>query len=171
MQLESIRGRLTANAEAILFLLAEVSEEQARWKPAPESWSILEVINHLGDEEKEDFRTRLDLTLHHPDRDWPGIDPQGWVEQRRYTERDFTESIERFQEERRRSLDWLGGLESPDWDRAHENPVLGRLSAGDLMRSWLAHDLLHIRQLARLHFDYLEILTGADYSPDYARRW
>jgi hypothetical protein len=36
-------------------MLRGVTEAQARWKPAPEEWSILEVINYLCDEEREDF--------------------------------------------------------------------------------------------------------------------
>ena len=41
-------------------VLAGVDAEQARWKPDADSWSILEVVCHLVDEEREDFRTRLD---------------------------------------------------------------------------------------------------------------
>ena len=79
--------RFQHNVLAISALVAEVDTTQARWKPAPQEWSILEVIHHLYDEEREDFRLRLDLILHHPDVPWPPIDPEGWVTARRSSDR------------------------------------------------------------------------------------
>ena len=58
--------RLAANADAFAALVDGVSDEQARWQPEPTQWSILEVVNHLADEEVEDFRRRMETTLLHP---------------------------------------------------------------------------------------------------------
>jgi hypothetical protein len=170
IDLESFTARLSSDAETIRSLVQGVSEEQARWKPAPEEWSILEVINHLYDEEREDFRQRLDFTLHRPGQPWPDIDPQGWVVERSYNERDLQESLAGFVEERQRSVAWLKGLPSLDWEACHEHPKWGEFSAGTLMVSWLAHDLLHIRQLTVLHWEYLSRLAKP-YSTDYAGTW
>jgi len=49
-------------AETIRALIQDDSDEQASWRPDSDSWSVLEVINHLYDEEREDFR-HLGLTL------------------------------------------------------------------------------------------------------------
>ena len=70
---------LEKSVKLIKQVLDGVSDEQSKWKPAPEKWSINEVVNHLYDEEKDDFRKRLDLTLHHPHEEWPGIDPEAWA--------------------------------------------------------------------------------------------
>ena len=59
MQPDGLRERLRANADVIAAQVAGVSDEQARWKPDPAQWSILEVMSHLADEEIEDFRARL----------------------------------------------------------------------------------------------------------------
>ena len=40
------------NASRIQRLVEGVSDDEARWRPAADSWSILEVVNHLLDEEK-----------------------------------------------------------------------------------------------------------------------
>jgi hypothetical protein len=170
VELEIIIGRLRANAEVLAALVADVSEQQARWKPEPEQWSILEVVNHLADEEVEDFRTRLDFTLHRPGEDWPPIDPQGWVGSRDYASRDLHESLERFLAARRDSLAWLEGLESPDWTLSYDHPSAGPITAGDLATSWVAHDHIHVRQLNRLHRDYL-VHELSRHSPRYAGRW
>ncbi|RMH74178.1 MAG: DinB family protein [Gemmatimonadetes bacterium] len=162
--------RLRANTPIIQGLIAGVSMEQARWKPAPEKWSILEVINHLYDEEREDFRQRLDYTLHKPGADWPPINPQKWVTERRYNERDLAESLHRFLTERQASLEWLHQLENPNWEHYKDHPIAPRITANRLLACWVAHDLLHIRQLNALHWAYLNHLSGEG-SLDYAGEW
>jgi hypothetical protein len=146
-----------------------VGDEQARWKPGPEEWSILEVVNHLGDEEVEDFRARLDAVLHHAGS-WPPIDPQGWPASRRYNDRALTESVDRFLAARADSLAWLEGLVDADWSLAYQHPSIGPISAADLLTSWVAHDYIHVRQINRLHRDWL-VATLSDHSPRYAGRW
>ncbi len=79
MTLDEMITQMTWQAERIRMLVDGVDDEQARWKPDAESWSILEVVNHLYDEEREDFRVRLDSMLHRPGENAPPIDPQGWV--------------------------------------------------------------------------------------------
>lgn len=162
--------RLGRNAEVIAALVAGLGEEEARWRPAPTQWSALEVVNHLADEEVEDFRTRLDFTLHRQGEPWPPIDPQGWVTAREYRARSPGESLERFLAARRESLAWLDGLVAPDWSLGYEHPSAGRLTAGDLLTSWVAHDHIHIRQLNRLQRQYL-VSELSDDSPDYAGNW
>lgn len=161
--------RLTENARVFEGLVGGVDAEQARWKPAPERWSMLEVLGHLYDEEREDFRQRLDYTLHRPGEAWPKIDPRGWVTARAYNERDVAESLRGFLEERERSLAWLRELKEPDWSVAQERPQ-GVLSAGDILASWVAHDLLHMRQLTRLHYEYVA-RVAEPYRVNYAGDW
>ena len=170
MQAEFAIHRLARNVEAIGGLVSGTSAEQARWKPSPAQWSILEVINHLADEELEDFRTRLDLVLHHPSRDWPGIAPKDWVVKRGYNSRDLPESLNRFIDARQASLAWLKGLSDPDWDREARTPGGEPMQAGRLLMSWLAHDWHHVRQMTRLHYEYLAQLAHPA-SLAYAGQW
>jgi hypothetical protein len=169
LQVAALLDRLRAHADVFAALVAGVGEEQARWKPEPAQWSILEVVNHLADEEVEDFRARLDAALHRPG-EWPPIDPEGWPAKRRYNERALGESLERFLAERAESLTWLDGLVAPDWSCAYQHPSFGPISAGDLLTSWVAHDHIHIRQINRLHRDWV-VASLSDRSPRYAGRW
>jgi uncharacterized damage-inducible protein DinB len=164
-------AQLTNNGAAIAALVEGIDAEQARWKPAPDAWSVREVINHLYDEEREDFRRRFDLTLHQPEADWPPNDPEGWVVQRSYNSRDLAESVANFRRERAESLTWLRGLRSPDLSREKQLPQFGiTLHAGDLLASWVAHDLLHLRQLVELN--YGDVRRQAEpYDIGYAGDW
>jgi hypothetical protein len=147
--------RLTRTGQAIVALAEDVPVEQARWKPSPDKWSVLEIVNHLVDEERADFRMRLEFLLHHPEREWPKIDPEGWARDHDYNSRDLSESLTNFKQERKASIDWLEELSDPQWENVYNHPSAGPLTAGSLMLSWLAHDLLHTRQICRVQWQYL----------------
>jgi DinB superfamily len=169
MDLEYLLTQMNLHAGAIHSLTLGVSDDQARWKPEPDGWSILEVVNHLYDEEREDFRARLDCILYHPDQSWAPINPKGWVLDRAYNQRDLSISMNDFLKERQKSLAWLKGLPDPDW-RAFVTMPFGSFSAGDIFAAWVAHDLLHLRQLVELHWAYT--LHAADpYKVNYAGEW
>jgi hypothetical protein len=161
--------RFSQNRGVFESFLRGVSLEQATWKPSPDKWSMLEVVNHLCDEEREDFRQRLELVLANPNQPWPPIDPPGWVTTRGYNERDLDTSLNNFLAERGKSLAWLRQLSSPNWQNSNEGPN-GILTAGDLLASWLAHDFLHIRQLARLHWQYVGAIADP-YQTTYGGPW
>lgn len=169
MNIDRLTSQMSNDATRIRALVQGVSERQARWRPAPDSWSILEVVNHLLDEEREDFRVRLEVTLQRPGELWPPIDPQGWVTKRKYNEQDLEASLTEFLSEREASLAWLRGLSAPNWQETYESPF-GPISAGDLFASWVAHDLLHIRQLVELHWAYTTAALEP-YRVDYAGAW
>lgn len=169
MNLDVVRRELAQGAETIRGLVTGVSPAEARARPAPEAWSLLEVACHLHDEEREDFRPRLDVVLHRPEEAWARIDPAGWVTARRYNDRDLGETLAAFLAERARSLAWLASLSAPDWTREYRAPF-GPITAGDLLASWVAHDLLHTRQLVELRRARLLTLT-APHRTKYAGDW
>jgi DinB family protein len=170
MNLKYFIERLATNRQVFEGLVKGSSLEQARWKPSPDKWSILEVINHLFDEEREDFRQRLDLVLTNPGQVWPRIDPQNWVTTRRYNERDLDISLNDFFTEREKSLSWLSQLSTPNWQNRYEHTDGRVITAGDLLASWLAHDFLHVRQLSRLHWQYVGAIADP-YQTTYGGPW
>jgi len=169
MRLEVLRRELAQGAETIQGLVAGVSAAEARVRPSPEAWSILEVVGHLLDEEREDFRPRLDLVLHRPQETWTPIDPAGWVTARGYNERELGATLSAFLAERERSLAWIAGLTAPDWNREYQ-ASFGPITAGDLAASWAAHDLLHTRQLLELRRTRL-LALAAPHRTGYAGDW
>src|ERR1700753_1401289 len=44
-------------------LMSEISDEDARWKPAPDRFSIAEVLAHLSHSEGHCYRARVDRFL------------------------------------------------------------------------------------------------------------
>ena len=169
MEFETLYRDLAHGAEIIRSLVIGVTQVEAQVRPTPESWSILEVICHLIDEERDDFRLRVDLTLNNPSEEWPPIHPDAWVTERKYNERGLEQSLNDFLAERSKSLTFLQGLESANWEASHVSPY-GERKAGDLLCSWVAHDNLHVRQLIELRRFRLEKIT-APYDIAYAGEW
>jgi hypothetical protein len=170
MNLNHCIFRLETNRQVIDGLFRGVTDEQARWKPDADSWSLLEVVNHLYDEEREDFRMRVDLMLHRPDIEFPPIHPDKWVTERSYNLRDCHESLENWLRERGASITWLRNLKNPDWEIARIAPWDGEIKAGDFMLAWVAHDFLHIRQMNELHYAWHKHIASP-YHIEYSGDW
>jgi hypothetical protein len=164
-----LRRQLAINRDRIAALARGVPEDQARWKPDPDSWSIVEVVCHLADEEEFDFPVRLKIILDKSEKEWPAIDPAGWVIEKKYNKADLFETLNRYMGLRNESLEWLDSVENPDWETIHEAPF-GEITAGDMFVSWVTHDLLHLRQLVELQRFYLE-KKAEPYHLDYAGDW
>ncbi len=169
MDFENLKCLLAQQAEIISLLTEAVTPEQARWKPDAETWSILEIVNHLYDEEREDFRAHLDMILHRPEESWSPIRPFEWVTERRYNERDLDTSIQQFLAERRASLAWLESLDAPNWEASMPTPWGTDMRAGDMFASWVVHDQWHIQQLVQIRRAYT-IAQAASYDVRYAGR-
>jgi len=169
MHADSLRQELANGAQTISQLLAGVTQAEAQLKPDPVNWSILEVVCHLYDEEREDFRLRLDLMLHRPAEPWPSISPGAWVIERAYNERDLAHMLDQWLAERAASVAWLGGLVEPDWEKEVTSPF-GSMRPGDMLASWVAHDNLHQRQLVELRRLRL-VNLAAPYDVQYAGDW
>lgn len=174
MEFKTLYRELVNSTEMIRALLTGVGEEEAQYKPSRGSWSILEVVCHLYDEEREDFREHLDFiistslnaSLH---RQWHPIAPQAWVKLRKYNEQDFKLMRARFFRERKKSIIWLGRLKRADWKTRYKSKF-GSMSAGDMFASWVAHDNLHVRQLVELRRARIEKIVKPHHI-EYAGEW
>ena len=144
-------GNLARLPDVLRALVGGLDSERARHRPADGGWSILEVLGHLVDEEREDFFPRLSATLEDPSRPWAPIDPEARVKERDWNSNTgLDELLWILTTERATALARLRMVPRPDWSRTHAHPSLGPLTAADLLLSWVAHDQLHLRQILGL---------------------
>ncbi len=169
MEFQLLYLELKTSTEMIRTLLSGIAPDDARHKPDAETWSILEVLCHLTDEEREDFREHLDYILHRQHEKWHEINPQSWITTREYNQQNFAEMQAKFFAEREKSLDWLNQLQNPDWDKTYITEHHA-FNAGEMFACWVAHDNLHIRQLVELRRSRLENITRP-YNLEYAGDW
>jgi len=166
---DEIVNQLAGNIEIFRAQLRQVTEKMVHWKPSKDKWCVLEVVSHLYDEEREDFRARVQSILQDPNRQLVTFDPLLWVAEHDYIHQDFDVARKRFFKERDFSINWLTNLNSPRWDHTYKHPKLGPISARMMLSNWLAHDYIHIRQINRLFYQYLDSHNECDLS--YAGKW
>ena len=169
MKHQNIIQKLAKNRALYKILLNNVPEAEFLWKINPEKWCLLEIVCHLFDEEREDFRTRTKLILQDPKLPLLPFDPTKWPLERDYMQQNYDEKLYNFLNERDQSIDWLQSLKNPKWDNAYLHPKFGAMSATLFLANWLAHDYLHIRQILRLKYQYLKQFSG-EYL-NYAGGW
>ena len=165
IKLSEIIHQLTSNAEAIRAMVGRFSDEDARWKPDAETWSMQDVMQHMLNEERLDFRKHLKEIFHDP--------PQPWSRQNEAERTVVTscrEALDSFLAERQDSIAWLKVLPSPDWDLRIEAPWGGTISAGDVLVSWVEHDFLHMRQMNEILYAWNKH-KAEPYSVEYAGDW
>ncbi len=160
---------LSDNKHVFKELLLGIPEEMYLWKPNPEKWCLLEIVCHLYDEERDDFRARTKHILETPAKPLPPIDPEGWVTSRNYLQQNYAEKLNGFLYEREQSVHWLHTLSNPNWGNVYDHAIFGKITAKMFLANWLAHDYLHFRQITKLKYDYLKQLSNEDL--DYAGEW
>ncbi len=159
-------------------------EDLVRRSPSG-AWSIGEILCYLVDEEVEDFRHRLRSTLEDPTRPWPKTDPEGLAIERKYAEQDPLEALARFEQARKESIAWLREVltttppHDPRWRNAYHHPSGRVIQVGDLLTAWSAHDMLHVRQIAKRMYELAWRDGGSgkggsgagEFSAEYAGEW
>jgi len=160
---------LALNKQVFKDLLSGLSSAEYNWHEREGKWNLLQVVCHLYDEEREDFRARIKSVFEDPTKHFAPIDPVAWVTERYYATQDYPTMLDKFLTERDASIVWLKSLHNPDWDSAYEHPKKGPVSARFLLANWLAHDYLHIRQIIRIKYHHLQFQSGQNL--EYAGDW
>ena len=100
---------LKATPAILRGLMSEITEEDARWKPVPERFSIAEVLAHLSHSDGDCYRARLDRFLSEEMPEFEPDDAQMHLEL--YKNGDPEEDFGHF-EEQPQSRIWVGEFRS-----------------------------------------------------------
>lgn len=153
MNAAEIRPALAVLAETPAVLekiLQGATAEQMQWKPAPERWSVSEVLAHLVEIERV-FRER---TQRIAEQELPPI--TSYDQEQAYRRGDYSsgraeEHLQRFHQERKATLQLLRALPDAALARRGLHSEFGEFTLNELLHEWAFHDLGHIRQIAELY--------------------
>src|SRR6266545_1444691 len=134
-------NQLEATPEILRALMDQLTEDDAQWKPAPDRFSVAEVLAHLSHVEGHCFRARVELSIGQDGAPWEPYDPKAFEAQGQYSGRDPEESFAHFEEQREVNLQFLRGLPEGAARRTGMHAKLGRITLGELMNEWAFHDL------------------------------
>lgn len=132
-------------------LLADLPDGWTHRNEGPDTWSPFDVVGHLIDGEETDWLVRVRLILAHGEgRPFEPFD------MRRHLglngERKLGELLDRFATLRAGNLDALRALSltRDDLRRTGVHPEFGPVTLEQLLATWVAHDLGHLAQVARV---------------------
>ena len=147
--------QLVRNQKTFQKLLSNRTPKEYKWKQQKEKWCLLEIVCHLCDEEQFDFRTRIQHIFNSPKTEPPSFNPLTWVTAHNYMGQNYDQKIQEFISERESSIEWLQNHSAQNWSATCEIQNLDPRSARFYLTNWVAHDLLHIKQITQLNYDYL----------------
>jgi hypothetical protein len=130
--------------------LRDVAPEELIRRPAPEKWSIAEIVAHLADAELA-MGWRLRNILANPGVALTWWDEAAWAERLGYVQQDASVSAGVFRALRESNLRLLESIPRARWVEyygVHE--VRGRQTVEEFVRMEAAHDLNHLRQIDRI---------------------
>ena len=139
---------LEATPEILRRLMAGVTDADARWKPAPERFSIAEVLAHLSHSEGYCYRMRLDRFLSEQRPEFEPDDAQLYLDL--YRDADPEDAFDHFEEQRETNIEFIRGLPGSDGSRVALHKEAGEITLAQMLHEWAMHDLGHIRQIAEL---------------------
>jgi hypothetical protein len=142
--------KLQAAAPAKLAkLLKGVSAGLARKRPAPDKWSIAEIVAHISDTELvSGYRIRA--VLGQPGTPIIGFDQDVWVTALHYDQRDLKKSYEQYRALREANLALLKSLGAEQWKHVGMHNERGPESVETIVRMMAGHDLNHFSQIERI---------------------
>jgi uncharacterized damage-inducible protein DinB len=170
--------RLHETRATFLTGLQDVSEEQSRFKPAPDRWSIQDCVEHIALAEHGLFRQmsenwslaaapfstekeRLILNSGGGDRQKKVQAPERAQPTGRFGS--LEEAARQFSAARDRTITWVTACNDDLRMRSTAHPLLGPMSCAELLAFLVVHPLRHAQQIA-------EIKQSAAYPGPQSRR-
>jgi DinB superfamily len=135
-----------ATAKKLERLIKGVPASKLRKRPAPDKWSVAEILAHLADAEiVGGFRMRLILGA--PGTPIAAFDQDSWVTSGHYGKRDPRKSVEQFRVLREANLALLKSLTPEQWKHYGMHSERGQESVEHIVRMFAGHDVNHLRQI------------------------
>jgi len=89
-------------------LMREISDDDARWKPAPDRFSIAEVLAHLSHSEDHCYRMRVDRFLKEESPFFEADEARMYLDL--YRDADPDDSFDHFEEQPENNIEFLENL-------------------------------------------------------------
>ncbi|HEV8124365.1 MAG TPA: DinB family protein [Gemmatimonadales bacterium] len=153
-------------------LLGGLPEPWVRQNEGGESWSPFDVVGHLIDGEETDWIPRARIILSRSGQPFVPFDRFAHKSKNRGST--LAQLLDTFTRLRQENLETLRGfkLQPADLSLPGVHPELGAVTLGQLLATWVVHDLGHIAQVARVmaHQYDGEVAVWKQYLPVLTRR-
>jgi hypothetical protein len=131
-------------------MLMGVDEHWTEPNYGPGTWSAREVVAHLIHADRTDWLPRMRVIIEHGEtRPFEPFDRAGHAPL--LSAHTLAELVGLFERERTENLARVRamGLTNADLARRGRHPALGGVTLGNLLATWVVHDLNHVAQIAK----------------------
>jgi len=138
------------NAHNILVeSLTKFPKEMWQWKPAPEKWSIHEIIIHITDSEANSY-VRCRRFIAEPGSGVYGYDENKWAKNLNYHLQNVEDSLALFKLLRKASYDLIRMVSEETWNTGTvHHSENGVVKFEEWLKTYEEHIPVHIRQMKR----------------------
>ncbi|HXB20628.1 MAG TPA: DinB family protein [Candidatus Solibacter sp.] len=130
-------------------LIRRLDKKRLTKRPAPEKWSIAEIVAHLADAEiVAGWRLRQILSTN--GTTIQSFDQNAWASTFRYGRQDTKQSLATFQALREYNLAVLKSVPKALWENYGMHQERGKESVAHLVRMLAGHDVNHVQQVEKI---------------------
>jgi hypothetical protein len=130
-------------------LIARLSPAQLRRRPAPEKWSIVEILAHLAETELV-CGYRMRMILSSSGTPIQAFDQDAWARAGNYAKADAKASLKMFRTLRESNLALLGSLPPEKWEYFGMHAERGKETIAHMAKMFAGHDINHLMQIEHL---------------------
>ena len=153
MELAETIESLRRTPQTLAALLTGVDPEWLRRADGPGTWSAYDIVGHLLNGDQTDWLPRVRMIMEYgATRTFESVDREAMLARAPEPPEVL---LERLRAARSANLEELAslGITAEDLGRTGRHPAFGEVTLGQLIATWLAHDLTHVAQVA-------EVLAG-----------
>jgi hypothetical protein len=138
-----------AAPKKLALLLKGKTGKQLMRRPAPDKWSIAEIVAHLADAELA-ISWRIRQILSNNAVPIQAYDQDLWAKTFDYAHRDPRQSLANFRTLREANIALLKSVPRKLWDNYGVHEERGNESVSHVVRMVAGHDLNHLQQIQRI---------------------
>lgn len=133
--------------------LERFPREMWQYRPAPERWTIHEIIVHIADSEANSY-VRCRRFLAEPGSSVLGYDENKWALDLRYYEQDPADALELFKWLRHKSFTLIRDLPEAVWSNTVTHSEAGVMTMDDWLDTYEQHIPAHLAQMQANYADW-----------------
>jgi hypothetical protein len=148
--------RFRRGAELLATVLTGAAGEEVDFAPAPDKWTIRQIMAHLADAELVGAH-RLRLVIAEENPTLTAFDQEAWARNLDYSRRKPTQSLDTFRRLRAENYELLKGLPESAFERAGSHTENGAMTLRRLLEGYAGHAESHARQLQTIRAEYKKL--------------
>jgi len=139
----------SSTAKKLEKLIKGAPAAKLRKRPAPDKWSVVEILAHLADTEIAGA-WRMRAILGAPGTPLQAYDQDVWAAAGHYEKRDARKSLEQFRTLREANIALLKSLAPEQWKHHGMHAERGEETIERIAQMFAGHDINHTKQIERI---------------------